>query len=77
MSEMLNYEVYYKQLLVKDTVIYFSRLQLLLLLLLLLLLAAPIQGLPQQMFVKHLHRRFGSVLHWMPFLMQPTDGRET
>ena len=26
---------------------------------------------------KHLHRRFGSVLRRMPFLMQPTDSRET
>ena len=47
------------------------------LLLLLLLSAAPIQGSPQRMFVKHPHKRFGSVLRWMPFLMQPTGGRET
>ena len=41
-------------------------------LLLLFLSAAPIQGSPQRMFFKHLHRRFGSVLRWMPFLTQPT-----
>ena len=45
--------------------------------LLLLLSAAPIQGSPQRMFVKHPHRRVGSVLRRMPFLTQPTtDSRK-
>ena len=42
----------------------------------LLLSAAPIQGSPQRMFVKHSHTRFGSILRRMPFLTQLTDSRE-